>query len=153
MSSEHPNPPEEREPEWWSTATPEPHSEFSEAAAYMRDAAEAMRDAATPVPESHWDWSFVGNWLRYRPNGRAFKVAAFTSGPAFGLLLWYYGKSTHADVGAAAFFFALLVSIGHLFFRRQFTRWVMWGAFLGPIFYPPALISLVLYIALLLGGK
>jgi hypothetical protein len=139
-------------PEWWSTSGPadtDRHGELADAAASMRDAAEYMRDAATPSKESNWDWSWFLNWLK-SPTGKTFKIATISSGPGFGVLLWYYAQTGNGNAGAAAFFFTLLTALAYLVWRRAFFRWLMWGAMLSPLYYWPALKSLVLGIGLLI---
>lgn len=149
----------EREPEWWSVAPESAYSAstdpdaMADAAAHMRDAAEALRDAAAPAPptkESHWDWSWLTDWLRYGVNGVALKRAAYSSGPAMAVLLWTYEKQTGNSPASAAIFFAMVVGIGHLKFRRPVTRWLLWGAVLAPIYYVPALLSIIFGIGVVL---
>lgn len=144
---------EKDEPDWYRV-DPEPDS-MADAAASMRDAAEMLRDAATPGPppkESNWSFDWFFNWVRYTENGKSFKRAAFTSGPAFALLLWYYANDSGNGPGSAAVFFAMAVGIGHLIFRRPVTRWALWGAVLAPLYYLPAFISIIVGIAITLAG-
>lgn len=155
MSDQHQTP----EPEWYrmypAPSEPDPqdeHGALADAAAHMRDAAEYMRDAATPPKERRWDFSWFTNWVKYRPTGKAFKHAAYSSGPAFAVLLWYYAHSSGTSAGAAAFFFALLISIAHLFIRNAFSRWLLWGSLLAPVYYFPALASIVFGIVEFLFG-
>jgi hypothetical protein len=156
VSEQHETP----EPEWWSTSAPsdpqhQDHGALADAAASMRDAAEMMRDASTPPKESNWSLSWLTNWLKYRPNGQAFKRAVFSSGPASGVLLWVYSHqpgNSSSDAGAAAVFFTLLIGIGHLVLRNSFSRWLLWGAVLAPVFYLPAFISIIVGIAVILTG-
>ncbi|MEU7191738.1 hypothetical protein [Streptomyces sp. NPDC045369] len=149
--------------DWWST-TPSPAEPDSpdvdaltEAVEGMRDAAEYLRYAVTPEPpakESNWSLAWLTNWLKYAESGKAFKRAAVTSGPVFAFVLWWYHNDTRNNGGAAAAFFMMIAAIVHWRFQRPATRTVLWGAILGPVYYPPAFLSAVVGAAqILVGGK
>jgi len=142
--------------EWWRAPTQRPDS-LTDAAADLRHAADYLRDAATPAAppkQSNWDWSWLKNWVRYSEHGKSFKRAAYSSAPAIGFVLWdYHHQTGHGGGGAAAVFFGL-AGIANLMRRNPFTRWLMWGAILGPVYYPPALVNLIFgTVAVLFGGK
>ncbi|ORT53319.1 hypothetical protein [Streptomyces sp. CB03238] len=142
-SSQHPD-------DWWSVPPRDRDREDADAMAAaaeeLRAAAEALRDAnapAAPEKESNWDWSWLKDFFRHNENGKALKRAAYTTGPAMAFVLWAYSQDTGNNGGAAAFFFALIVGAGHLYFRRPFTRLLFCGAVLAPLYYFPAFVSIL----------
>ncbi|MFL4497368.1 hypothetical protein ACJ6WD_39950 [Streptomyces sp. VTCC 41912] len=143
------------EPEW-HTVQPAGDATMAEAAENIRDAAEYLRDMATPPPapkERNWDLSWFKDWLKYRPTGRAFKVAVFTTGPAGALFLWYYSREQGGTSGAGMVFILLLLSlVAHWYAKNQFTRTLVFGVLIAPFFYPPALITAVMAIAQVIAG-
>ncbi|GAO13037.1 hypothetical protein TPA0598_17_00180 [Streptomyces lydicamycinicus] len=141
------------DPDWLFKAEAESRSteaeearsaEFVEAAESLRSAAEYMREMAAPVAppkERNWDISWFTNWIKYAPTGRALKVAAFTTGPLSAFVLWRFHQESDASGAAFAVFAGMLLGIVHVVKQAQFTRVLLWGPFVGLVYYPPAIIS------------
>ncbi|MFF4291382.1 hypothetical protein ACFY0R_39740 [Streptomyces sp. NPDC001633] len=146
----------DRSAEAGTTDEPEAHqhAEFAEAAESLRSAAEYMRDMAAPPvrqKERQWSLDWFFNWLRYQPNGRAFKYAVWSVGPAWMLFLMSQRFDILTAVGITFLGF-VIIGGWHLHAERTTTRILTWGLPLGLLYYAPVVVVFGLA-KILVGGK
>ncbi|MFI1308532.1 hypothetical protein [Streptomyces sioyaensis] len=129
---------------------------MADAADSLRETAEYLRDLTTPAAppkEKSYSLDWFFNWLHHQPFGKALKWAAVTTGPAGAILLWYYTNDQGQTSGAGMAFLLLLLAGGiHLKGRTPFTRALLMGTVLAPIYYFPTLVTAVFGIATILTG-
>lgn len=132
---------------------PDDVDSMADAAAHMRDAADALRDAVTPAAppkEKNWDFSYIWNWLRYTENGRAAKHASYSVAPLWTIVLTAQEFPLATAAGATLLGF-VIVGGWHLRAERKATRLITWGLPLGLAYYAP--VAIVFGLAgILVGG-
>ncbi|MEU8623169.1 hypothetical protein [Streptomyces sp. NPDC048623] len=143
-------------PDWWSQES-DRHDDgesLAEAAASMRDAAEYLRDAATPPAppkERNWDFSWFTNWLRYTDQGQAFRRAAWLIAPPWTFFLVSQKFEFWEAAGMSFIAFAVCGGL-HLRAERKTTRLLTWGIPIGLGYYAP--VAIVFGLAkVLVGGN
>ncbi|MET9957189.1 hypothetical protein ABZ135_37325 [Streptomyces sp. NPDC006339] len=133
------------DPDWWSQPHERPpqHSDdLAEAAASMRDAAEYLRDAATPAAppkERDWDLSWLTDWVRYTEQGQAARRAVWSVGPLWTFFLWSQRFPFWDATGMSLIAFVIVGGL-HLRAERKTTRLLTWGVPIGLAYYAPVAI-------------
>ena len=136
---------------WWSVKATddagdsdrqEEREAFTDAAADLRDAAEYMRDAATPPAapkEANWDFTWLTQMRKRSENGAAFVTSLWSAGPLYMLFLV---AQRFEFLTAAGITFLGFVMIGgwHLRVERKLTRLLTWDLPVGLAYYAPVAI-------------